>query len=366
MKLLIIKANQLGDNIVFLPVVQELVKRLGAESLTLLTSPAAAAIYEGVVPKESLWLESTAELRSAWKRPLQMARLAKRARELEPDVVLVAFDQGNVSRLLAWMSGAPVRAGVENPQTRVNACLTHRVAFAPQEAMPVRDWAAMRLVLRALGADGHEQIPALPPRPSLAHLFAGGEKPARDLRRIFFHAGASREYKRWPHERFVELANRLSDHFSVQWSVDQNEPSEDQLSAAVERVPQGSIAELVESVAGCGMFIGNNSGPMNVAVAVGTPTLIFNGPSPLCWDPIWNSDRHRLLRVEKLACQPCDTAAGPRNRCTNIHEPMACMERWTVDAALCKALKHWQDCWGKVEQPEPAVIPQPLEKAPVL
>ena len=294
----------------------------------------------------------------------------KRARDLKADAVLVAYDQGNVSRLLAWMSGAPLRAGVENPLTRVNACLTHRVDFAPHEPMPVRDWTAMRLLLKTLEVDGHQQLSALPPRPSLRHLAGEEKSPDRDRRRIFLHPGASRDYKRWPLERFVELANQLTGKFHVQWSLGRDEPAPDLLSAEVERVQQGSLGDLARSLAASGMFVGNNSGPMNVAVAMGTPTLIFNGPSPRCWDPIWNPDRHLLLRVERLACQPCDSEAGPRHQCTNVHEAMACMERWSVEAALGKTLIHWEKCWGEgelaTEKAEPVSDALPLLQAPVL
>lgn len=366
MKLLIIKANQLGDNIVFLPVVRELVSRLGANSVQLLTSPAAAALYEGILPADSLWIEPTQSLRRAWKRPWELARLTARARSFEADAVLVAFDQGNVARLLAWMSGAPVRAGVDHPSTRVNSCLTHRVDFDPTEPMPVRDWTAMRLMLDMLGVVGRDAVAEAPPRPSLRHLLIDGRKPTREARRIFIHPGASRPYKRWPLERFTELANRLSEGFEVLWSESSEEPCPAQLSPEVQRVPQAGIGDLVTQLAGCGLMIGNNSGPMNVAVAVGTPTLIFNGPSPRCWDPIWNPRRHRLLRVEKLACQPCDSAAGPQDRCTNVHERMACMDRWTVDATTDAANEHWLECWGSMPVPDEFLHPLPPLCAPIL
>jgi len=368
MRLLIIKANQLGDNIVFLPVVRELVARLGADALTLLTSPAAAPLYEGLLPRGNMWLEPTAKLLGAWRHPLRMARLAKHARSVNADAALVAFDQGNVGRLLSWMSGAEVRAGVEHPATRVNGALTHRVDFAEDEPMPVRDWTAMRLLLDALGVAGCGSIAARPPQPDLRHLFPGGHRPARDARRIFIHPGASRAYKRWPEKRFVALANRLAAErdFEVLWSQTAGVPAPGGLSKTVERVAQASIADLATGLAGCGLFVGNNSGPMNVAVAVGTPTLVFNGPSPFCWDPLWQPEIHRLLRVEKLACQPCDPAAYPRGRCSNVHEPMACMERWTVDAAAAQAKEHWRSCWGAVPVPDRILHPMPQLSAPVL
>ncbi len=60
------------------------------------------------------------------------------------------------------------------------------------------------------------------------------------------------------------MANLLSDEFEVLWSKGGDSPASHQLSAAVERVPQGSIADLAFTVASCGMFVGNNSGPMNI------------------------------------------------------------------------------------------------------
>ena len=369
MKLLIIKANQLGDNIVFLPVVQELVKRFGAESVEVMTSPAAAALFDGLLPAENIWIEPTERVLDAWQRPWDLARLAKRARELKADAALVAFDQGNVARLLSWMSGAPLRVAVDHPTTRTNACLTHRLEFDPEESMPVRDWTALRLLLDQLEVVTTDEVASLPPRPSLVHLMPDGKKPERMPRRVFVHAGASMPYKRWPLERFVELSNRLGENYEVWWS-DAGASGEEtaQLCPAVRRIGQGSIAEFVTAMASCGMFIGNNSGPMNVAFAVGTPTLILNGAATRSWDPIWNPRRHRLLRVEGLACQPCENAAGPVRRCTNVHEPMACMESWSVDGVANELHEHWEECWGAVEVPEEVLhpVPNPMLTPPVL
>jgi ADP-heptose:LPS heptosyltransferase len=371
LKLLIVKANQLGDNIVFLPVVQELVSRLGAESVTLLTSPAAAAIYEGLLPQENLWLEPTEELRGAWRNPLHLARLAKRARALEADAALVAFDQGNVARLLTWMSGAPVRVGVDHPTTRTNTCLTHRLEFDAQESMPVRDWTAMRLLLYQLGIAPTNEVANLPPRPSLRHLMPAGRKPEREPRRVLIHAGASMEYKRWPVERFVALANRLSQSYEVLWS--QAGASDEEsvgLCDEVKMLGRGSIAEYASAMASCGMFVGNNSGPMNIAFAVGTPTVILNGAATRSWDPIWNPRRHRLLRVKGLGCQPCEHAAGPARRCGNEFEPMACMQRWSVEGVFDEIHQQWEECWGAVELSESGSRPVPdlpsVLTAPVL
>ena len=87
-------------------------------------------------------------------------------------------------------------------------------------------------------------------------------------------------------------------------------------------------------MAGARHFVGNNSGPMNIASALGVSGTILNGPSAANWDPPWHGERFDLLRDPALACQPCDPLTHPANVCQNREHPMACMLRWSVDDVL--------------------------------
>jgi ADP-heptose:LPS heptosyltransferase len=201
--------------------------------------------------------------------------------------------------------------------------------------MAKTDWEVMRKAAEVMG----ETAPAGddPPPPDLGHLLDSGHR--RIARRIMIHAGASRPYKMWLPDRFVLLANELAgEGFEVVWCEEGEAPG---LDAAVQILKKGGLKEFIQAMAACGMFVGNNSGPMNLANALGIPAVIFSGPSPPKWDPFWHGEKVVNLRLADLACQPCDKISGPVNACRNTNEPMACMKRWSVEEVKRTVVDLW-------------------------
>ena len=77
-------------------------------------------------------------------------------------------------------------------------------------------------------------------------------------------------------------------------------------------------------------MITNDSGPMHMAVAMGTPTVSFFGPeTPLLYGP--RGKKHKVLYVN-LGCSPCITNSNAKNaRCK--HSQARCMNKISVDEA---------------------------------
>lgn len=319
--LLISKVNQLGDNVVYLPVVQSLVAAHPEWRIVVLTSPTAARLYEVCCPGVNVITYETAEFNRAWRHPARLWRYWRDIRAIKPDACLLGCDQGSVAHLLARSSGARVSVGPQSDRVKLNALLNVRLPAKGEEHVAIYNWRIAQALARRLELDA---LPEKMPPPDLSAF--GREANGA----VVMHAGASRAYKRWPLERCIELANRLSAQHAVTW-FEQDEPGEDMLKPEVRRVKPGSLDELVRVMAGAKHFIGNNSGPMNIASALGVPGTIFNGPSTPNWDPPWHTDGFDILRDPKLACQPCDLLTHPVNACQNMQRPMACMDRWSVD-----------------------------------
>jgi len=314
MTLLVFKVNQLGDNVVFLPVVQSLAAAHPDWRIVVLTSPVAARLYEVCCPQVELCVVETAKFNGAWRQPWRLMRMAAQLRALKPEVCLLGDDQGNVAHLLARLSGAMCCLGPQTSHVKLNGLLTHRAAMDENMTVAAHNWRIAGLKFA---------LPEIIPAPDLS-AFGRDESGA-----IVIHAGASREYQCWPMGNFVELANRLAKSHAVRWIVQGDDTG---LSDAVVRVKTGTLDELVRVIAGARLFVGNHSGPMHIASACGTPGVVLVGPSSLRWDPTWHRERFELLREPRLSCQPCDLPTKPVNRCLNTQTPMACMNRWSVDA----------------------------------
>ena len=333
MHLLILKVNHLGDNVVFLPVVQTLRRLYPHWRLTVVTAPQVAALYQADVVEDDLLLTRPDRFNTAWQRPWELASWAVRLKVRRFDAALVSYDQGSVAHWLAKFTGAPARVGAAGLKIRLRDTLTAEVALAPGWSMAQWNWETARALVARL--DPANRWPAEPPAPNLDHL-ADGLRPAPS--RIVIHAGSKQAHTRWPLERFVGLADRLAQQFEVTW-IDTPETCGAALAGGIARHETRTLAELVREIAGARLFVGNNSGPMHLASALGTPGVVISGPSAYAWDPAWHAPRFQILRTPGLACLPCEQGPFSPGRCLNAAEPLACMQRWPVAAveAACRA-----------------------------
>jgi heptosyltransferase-2/heptosyltransferase-3 len=91
-------------------------------------------------------------------------------------------------------------------------------------------------------------------------------------------------------------------------------PDETALTAAVSSATAGraldlggrtSFAELAALLASADLVLGPDSGPLNLAVAVGTPTIHLFGPAdPVRFGPWGDATRHLVLQ-SNWSCVPC-------------------------------------------------------------
>ena len=143
--------------------------------------------------------------------------------------------------------------------------------------------------------------------------------------------------KRWPIERFTEVADRLSEEAGAQ-CVLLTGPGEDDLRDAMLKAVrnplivcdegQPTVDTLKATVSLLNLLIANDSGPRHVAVGFGVPTVCIMGPTK----PVYSEgpyEKGRVVRVD-VDCGPCQ-----RPVCRTDHR---CMTRITpddiVDAAL--------------------------------
>jgi ADP-heptose:LPS heptosyltransferase len=144
---------------------------------------------------------------------------------------------------------------------------------------------------------------------------------------VVIHPAALMETKRWPADRFGQLGRRIRERdLNVVLTCG---PGEERIVGQVaQNIPSTTIMlgltipELAELIRGARLFIGNDSGPMHLAAAVGTPTLAIWGSSDSRrWRP-WG-DAHRVVQ-NPFECNPC-----PGYRCLVADSPL-CIESVTI------------------------------------
>ena len=109
------------------------------------------------------------------------------------------------------------------------------------------------------------------------------------------HPFAATPDKTWPAERFLDVAEHLTNPVFLAG------PNDDPTPFAKFRVFQNApLAEVKSIIAGAQLFIGNDSGPAHIAAAFGVPVVVLFGPSdPVNWAP-WRTEGHVLTNPEGI------------------------------------------------------------------
>lgn len=244
----------------------------------------------------------------------------RRIRAFRADLAFPIEDD-SVAHELTRLSGARYRV----------ASSTKRHPFGFHQVLPVRRagrrhpgthiWFSYREVLERLGLAG-----TLPVEPGYVHLpdfvspgisalegLPGGSRDGDCPGRVVLHAGATKEYKRWPVTHFAELAKVLverghqvvligaggADAVANRAIMSQ---AGDAARNIIDLCDRLSLPELAGLLRGVDAVVGNDSGPMHLAGASGAPGVVVFGPTDTgLWHPLSESV---CLVENRKACDP--------------------------------------------------------------
>ena len=270
--------NQLGDLLLNVPAIRAVRERFRDAHLTLVVGRQNAAAVLGQPWADEVRVVETKNFAGVLSAALRRGR--------RPDLALY-FTTVSYSRsgaLLAAWSGARERVGFDPARwgARDGARLTRTVAFP--EGAPHQSEVSM-LLARAVGALDRPPPPYFIPDPALVARAPGGA--------VYLHPGAGKLKNRWPAERFAIVARELlARGFDVRLlEGPQDAGTTEAVAAALGRalpVVRGeTLAQLAARFARAALYVGNDTGPLHLAGAVGAPTVgIYGWTDPREWSPV--------------------------------------------------------------------------------
>jgi heptosyltransferase-1 len=210
----------------------------------------------------------------------QMAVGLSQLRGIQYDAV-IDFQGAVRSALLARWSGAPVAYGSAQPRENAASMLYTRKVLLTTNGTHV--------VQQALALAGAiVQTPMAEPRvefpldPDAENKIAGLTADVSDF--AILNPGAGWGAKRWPAERYGQVAKKLAKNGLC--SLVNYGPGEEELAVAVERAGEGaarkvscSVSELIALTRRAHLFIGGDTGPMHLAAALKIPVVAIFGPT---------------------------------------------------------------------------------------
>ncbi len=370
-RILVRGMNWLGDAVMTTPALLRLREKFPGAHLALVTPeklkdlwlfhPAVDEIIS-ILPQESVFAVG--------------ARLKRRAGDF--DVALVLPNSPR-SALEVYLAGIPQRIGYARPWR--NWFLTHALAPRPG-ALKMRKRSEPEI--RRLLLPDQPSPSRLSPIPESAHqmqeylhlVAALGAttrvlapqltvtadeiqcaKAAFHLNRIavdtpVFGVNAGAEYgpaKRWPIDRFSEATQEIQKRTGCAWIIFGGKGDLDlaaRLAAGLNHEPsvfnlagRTSLRQLMALLKACRVVLTNDTGPMHVAAALGTPVVVpFGSTSPELTGPGLPGNRQHCLLKADVACSPCFLRECPIDfRCmlsisvAQVVEAMMASYRLTVE-----------------------------------
>ncbi|MCZ7648591.1 MAG: lipopolysaccharide heptosyltransferase I [Planctomycetota bacterium] len=246
-------------------------------------------------------------------KALQTFRKELRAESYDTAIDLQGLTK---SGLVAWWSRARQRIGFRGPESReLNRLFANRRVRVPETAIHIVE-KNLELV-RPLGVappvrpewvmpDYAAEARALEPFLREHGLGEGGAPYA------VVNPGATWATKRWPPEHFGAVAKGLTRGGRLAALVTWADAEERAAAETIARVaghprvllaPPTNLRELAALLAGARLFVGNDTGPLHLAVALGVKSVAVFGAS----DPLRNGPYGREHRIQAGGpeCQPC-------------------------------------------------------------
>ena len=319
-RVLLINSTALGDLLFSTPAIRGLKERFPAWELDILVHPGLKAL-----------VQHDPHLAHCWTFPGRNWRLLQLARELRArhyDLVIILHGNDPEVSLLAWLTGSPFLIGSDKSP------LSFAYSYSVASGGPLEHAIERRLnFVRPLGVEVQDKRMEifLPPvvKEEAANILTehfGSPPPML----MALHPGGSEPYKHWPLDNFVALGKFLKQAYQAQFLM---------ISSKSERILAQTLADRISAPAlvtggrfnlltvaallsQCHLFVGNDSGPLHLALALQTPSIgLLGADDPHRIGPYQVDWGTCLFKEEACHRNPCVTKRCPQALCLEAIQP---------------------------------------------
>lgn len=346
-RVLCVRLDNLGDVLMSTPAMRALHEQRPGRRLTLLTSPGGAALaphlsfVDDAIVYDAPWVKNarTANGDRARDRALIDALAARR---FDAAVIFTVYSQSALPAALTCLhAGIPLRLAYsrENPY----ALLSDWAPETEPQTSPRHEVARQLDLVARVGAQTRDPrlVFSVDPRD---RLHAQRRLRARGLLRedrplVLVHPGASAPSRRYPPALFGAAIDRIAALAPCSIALTGNADERETIDAVLQatHVPVQSLAgelslgELGATIGLAALLVSNNTGPVHLAAALGTPVVdlyALTNPQHTPWQV-----PHRLL-YHDVPCRYCHRSVCPETH----HDCLRQVPPAAVAAAACELL----------------------------
>lgn len=319
-RILLINSTALGDLLFSTPVIRCLKRNFPAWEVDIVVQPGLKSL-----------LQHNPDLQHCWDFPgrsLRLLKLAKTLRARSYDVVIILHGNDPEASLLAWRSGSPFIIG--SGKSPCSFAYSYGVAPGP----PGEHAIEKRLnFIRPLGVtiDNKHMDMFLPASvKSQAETILTRHFGKVPTMLVAFHPGGSAPYKQWPLENFIKVGKFLKKVYNAHFLLISTRAERDLAQSLVHGleapalVTGGSydLLTVAALLSRCRLFVGNDSGPLHLALALRTPSIgLLGADDPKRIGPYQADWGSCIFKEEACLRNPCLTRDCPRSRCLEAIQP---------------------------------------------
>jgi lipopolysaccharide heptosyltransferase I len=313
MKILIIKPSSLGDVIHALPFLMAVRHTFKNARIDWVISSKLSGILEGNPFINRLIVID----KDAWKRPERLPGTVKEIIELVKTIRKEHYDividlQGLLrSGLITFVSSSPLKIGFDD--AREGSRLFYNKKIKVNGSMHAVDKCLE--IARSISANTERiEFPL--------HIDDYAKRKIKKLINnekgyVVMVPTARWETKMWPPEKFGSLISRLKVPCVITGSSADGEVIQRVISSSqgkgINLCGKTDLKTLVSLLSEAGAVVGNDSGPLHIAAALGVPVIALFGPTdpgrtgPYGWSETVNGQKGHNIKVIKksVPCSPC-------------------------------------------------------------
>lgn len=335
----------LGNLLIAGGLIQQFAAHCAARNIafTLVVDESFRELLDGALPASSLLfyprrrISKARGLNKLWEywQCLQQIRL------LKADIAF-NIEEDSVSHRLTQLSNAKFRLGCSTLRHKVGYDHVVPIDFTQRPVDEQHRWYSFQQMFAVLGLPpsqpGYLQLPPKPLSDSTQQLL-GEAGIDFSKQQLVLHAGATKDYKKWPLGYFAQLCRLLqSPERQVVFIGAGKDAAE--IDGVLQQVPHPhngivnlcnklSLAELAAYFRHVSAMVGNDSGPFHLAAAQGVKGLVIFGPtSAALWGPL--SQKTAVLKGAEVCSAECT-----RRQCLHQHR---CLTSITPTQVLAQLL----------------------------
>jgi len=326
-KILIRGPNWIGDSVLSLPAIRALRAHFPDSEITILVRPWVADLFQSASFIDRVWIQPKPKGFMEWWQT------AKEIRGKQFDLAIL-LPNSFESALTAYMAGIPSRVGYSTDGRKL--LLTQSIR--PTKTKQHQYQYYLDLICKTFGSTEPSNVEMFATPQARADAWLLLEKAGIPAGRNFVAINPGAAFggaKRWYEERFAAVADLMAERENLAVAIVGSEAElkigkrVGQLMKHDAAILSGrtSLETLIGLLAEASVMVTNDSGPMHIAAALGTPTVaVFGSTDAEITSPVGTNTK---VISKAVACSPCMLRECPIDH--------RCMDAVTVEEVYASA-----------------------------